>query len=51
MKYWSNACLGLGVTLIAAVTIRFDWLGGIAGVTNLFVGYVFFRLSGMKKEK
>ena len=50
MKYWSNAFLGLGVTLIAATLIKFDWLGGIAGMIFLFAGYALCRLSDEKKE-
>ena len=45
MKYWSNAFLGMGVTLIAAVIIKFDWLGGIAGIISLFVGHKLYRES------
>ena len=50
MKYWSNAFLGMGVTLIAAVIIRFDWLGGLAGIISLFVGYTLYRASDGGKE-
>ena len=50
MKYWCNAFLGLGVTLIAAVIIKFDWLGGIAGIISLFVGYALHRASDRGKE-
>ena len=46
MKYWSNAFLGLGVTLIAAVIIRFDLLGLISGIIFLFAGYVCHRKGG-----
>lgn len=31
--------MGMGVTLIAAIVIKFDWLAAIAGVISLFVGY------------
>jgi hypothetical protein len=50
MKYWSNAFLGLGVTLIAATIIKFDWLGGLAGIISLFVGYALYRASSAGKE-
>jgi len=50
MKYWSNAFLGLGVTLIAATIIKFDWLGGIAGIISLFAGYALHLASGGEKE-
>ena len=39
MNYWSMAFMGMGVTLIAAVVIKFDWFGAIAGVISLFMGY------------
>lgn len=39
MRYWSNALMGLGITLIAAVVIKFDWMGAVAGVISLFMGY------------
>ena len=32
MNYWSMAFMGMRVTLIAAVVIKFDWFGAIAGV-------------------
>ena len=51
MKYWSNACLGLGVTLIAATIISYDLLGVICGVANLFAGYILCKLSGSDKEE
>jgi hypothetical protein len=50
MKCWSNAFLGLGVTLIAATIINFDWLGGLAGIISLFVGHALYRASGTGKE-
>jgi hypothetical protein len=50
MKYWCNAFLGLGVTLIAATIIKFDWLGGITGVMFLFAGYALHRLSDEKRS-
>jgi hypothetical protein len=46
MKYWSNAFLGLGVTLIAAIIIKFDLLGLISGIVFLFAGYVCHRKGG-----
>lgn len=39
MHYWSMAFMGMGVTLIAAIVLKFDWDGAIAGVVSLFVGY------------
>jgi len=45
MRYWSNAFLGLGVTLVAATVITFDMIGGIVGAGNLIAGYVFYKLS------
>jgi hypothetical protein len=50
MRYWSNAFLGLGVTLVAATIINFGWLSGIAGILNLFAGYALYRLSEGRKE-
>jgi hypothetical protein len=43
MKYWSNAFLGMGVTLIAAIIIKFDWFGGFAGIASLFIGYALHK--------
>jgi len=39
LKYWSLAFMTMGAALIAAIVIKFDWFGAIAGVISLFMGY------------
>lgn len=39
MAYWSMAFMGMGVTLIAAIVIKFDWFAAIAGVISLLMGF------------
>lgn len=52
MRYWSNALLGLGIALIAAVVIKFDWHGAIAGTISLLLGFPLHLLaSRSEKEK
>ena len=45
MKYWSMTFMGIGVTLVAAVVIKFDTLGAVSGILSIFIGYVFSMLS------
>ena len=45
MKYWSMTFMGIGVTLVAAVVIKFATLGAVSGILSIFIGYVFSMLS------